>query len=295
ASAADGLAPQAQLEAIERRVRELAAQARECLHERLLPALDERGIRLVRMSDLTSSEWNAVDLFFESEVFPVLTPLAVDPGHPFPYVSNLSLSLAVELYDPERSVERFARVKVPKSIPRWVGFGRDRQFIPLEKVIGANLDALFPGVEIRGYYAFRVTRYSDLELPNFDEDDDLLAMIEEQVFQRRFAEVVRVEVQDGMPTHLRKLLLDELQEDQPPEMPPLTESEVVENGPLLELGDPPYNAHTPPELRDPTRPIFDVLREKNILVHHPFDSFATSVESFITSAVADDNVLAIKM
>src|SRR6185295_2682547 len=281
--------------AIHDRIGPLLRRARQCLHDLLLPALGEHGIRLVGPEELDPAERETVKLFFESQVFPVLTPLSVDPGHPFPYISNLSLSLAVELYDTERGIERFARVKVPKSIPRWVGFGRDRQFIPLEKVIGANLDALFPGVEIRGYYAFRVTRYSDLELPNFDEDDDLLAMIEEQVFQRRFAEVVRVEVQDGMPTHLRKLLLDELQEDQPPEMPPLTESEVVENGPLLELGDPPYNAHTPPELRDPTRPIFDVLREKNILVHHPFDSFATSVESFITSAVADDNVLAIKM
>jgi polyphosphate kinase len=305
----DGLTPQEQLAAIHDRIGPLLRRARHHLHDLLLPALAEHGVRLVGPEELDPAERETVKLFFESQVFPVLTPLSVDPGHPFPYISNLSLSLAVELYDAERGIERFARVKVPKSIPRWVGFGRDRQFIPLEKVIGANLDALFPGVEIRGYYAFRVTRYSDLELPNFDEDDDLLAMIEEQVFQRRFAEVVRVEVEDGMPAHLRKLLLDELQEDQPPEIPPLTESEVVENGSLLELGDlmsiatleipelrdPPFNAHTPPELRDQTRPIFDVLREKDILVHHPFDSFSTTVENFITSAVADENVLAIKM
>jgi polyphosphate kinase len=305
----DGLTAQEQLVAIHDRIGPLLRRARYCLHDVLLPALSEHGVRLVSPDELDAAERETVKLFFESQVFPVLTPLSVDPGHPFPYISNLSLSLAVELYDTERGIERFARVKVPKSIPRWVGFGRDRQFIPLEKVIGANLDALFPGVEIRGYYAFRVTRYSDLELPNFDEDDDLLAMIEEQVFQRRFAEVVRVEVEDGMPVHLRKLLLDELQEDQPPEIPPLTESEVVENGSLLEQGDlmsiatleipelrdPPFNAHTPPELRDQTRSIFDVLREKDILVHHPFDAFSTSVENFITSAVADENVLAIKM
>jgi polyphosphate kinase len=305
----DGLTAQEQLTAIHDRIGPLLRSARQCLHDMLLPALADHGVRLVSPDELDQAERDTVKLFFESQVFPVLTPLSVDPGHPFPYISNLSLSLAVELYDTERGIERFARVKVPKSIPRWVGFGRDRQFIPLEQVIGANLDALFPGVEIRGYYAFRVTRYSDLELPNFDEDDDLLAMIEEQVFQRRFAEVVRVEVEDGMPTHLRKLLLDELQEDQPPEIPPLTESEVVENGSLLEQGDlmsiatleipelrdPPFNAHTPPELRDQSRPIFDVLREKDILVHHPFDAFSTTVENFITSAVADENVLAIKM
>ena len=305
----DGMTPTEQLAAIHDWVDPLLRKARHCLHDLLLPALEGHGIRLVGPEDLDATETETVKLFFETQVFPVLTPLAVDPGHPFPYISNLSLSLAVELYDSESGIERFARVKVPKSIPRWVGFGRDRQFIPLERVIGANLGALFPGMEIRGYYAFRVSRYSDLELPNFDEDDDLLAMIEEQVFQRRFAEVVRVEVQDEMPAHLRTLLLEELQEDQPPGIPPLTESDVVENGPLLELGDlisittleipelrdPPFNAHTPPELRDQSRPIFDVLREGDILVHHPFDSFSATAEHFITSAAVDENVLAIKM
>src|SRR5690349_11799845 len=197
ASPPDGLPPQAQLDAIERRVRELLTQARECLHDRLFPALDEKGIRLVRMSDLTSSEWNTVDLFFESEVFPVLTPLAVDPGHPFPYVSNLSLSLAVEIRDPDHGTDHFARVKVPKSLPRWVPFGRPNHFVPLEEVIGANLGALFPGMQVLGWWAFKVTRYSDLELDKTsDEPEDLLAMIEEQAFQRRFGEVVRLEVQD---------------------------------------------------------------------------------------------------
>jgi polyphosphate kinase len=305
----DELSPMDQLTAIQQRVRVLLEQARHCLHDLLLPALADRGIRFVDPKELTGEEADSVNRFFETQVFPVLTPLAVDPGHPFPYISNLSLSLAVVIYDPERGIERFARVKVPKSIPRWVRFGRDLEFIPLERVIGANLASLFPGMEIRGCYAFRVTRYSDLDLPNFDEDDDLLAMIEEQVFQRRFAEVVRVEVQDGMPQEIRKLLLEELQEDQPAEIPPLTEVDVVENGSLLELGDllwissldlpelrdPPYTACTPPELRDQTRSMFDVLREKDIMVHHPFDSFATTTEHFITSAALDDNVLAIKM
>ena len=305
----DGLTPQAQLAAIQERISSLLEQARNCLHDLLLPGLASHGIRLVGVEDLDPEEATTVSEFFETQVFPVLTPLAVDPGHPFPYISNLSLSLAVELYDQERQLTRFARVKVPKSLPRWVSFGREREFIPLERVIGANLTSLFPGMEIRGYWAFRVSRYSDLELPNFDEDDDLLAMIEEQVFQRRFAEVVRVEIQDGMPAPLRRLLLDELQEDQPPEIPPLTEADVVENGPLLELGDlmsiatldvpplrdPPFNAVTPPELRDQSRTVFDIIKEKDILVHHPFEAFSSTVEHFVTSAAMDDRVLAIKM
>ncbi len=305
----DGMTPQGQLEAIQERVESLLARARYCLHDLLLPALErEGGIRLVTIGELTQEESRTVAEFFETHVFPVLTPLAVDPGHPFPYISNLSLSLAVELFDPESGVERFARVKVPKSLPRWVRFGREREFIPLEDVIGANLGSLFPGMEVRGYYAFRVSRYSDLELPNFDENDDLLEMIEEQVFQRRFAEVVRVEVQDDMPASLRGLLVDELRDDQPSEMP-LTEADFVEVGPLLELGDlmslatldmpelrdPPLQPHTPPELRDPTRSIFDAIRERDILVHHPFDAFSSTVEQFISCAAVDDDVLAIKM
>jgi polyphosphate kinase len=307
---ADGLSPQATLEAIERRVRELLAQARECLHERLLPALDERGIRLVRMSDLTSSEWNTVDQFFETEVFPVLTPLAVDPGHPFPYVSNLSLSLAVEIRDPDRGVDHFARVKVPKSLPRWVPFGRGHHFIPLEEVIGANVGSLFPGMQVLGWWAFKVTRYSDLELDKtVDEPEDLLAMIEEQVFQRRFGEVVRLEVQEDMPPHLRALILDELRES---EMLPgvvLTERDVFDGGPLLELGDlmsiatldvpelhdPPFVPAVPPAVRDATRSIFDVIRERDLLVHHPYESFTATVEQFLDAASRDDHVLAIKM
>jgi polyphosphate kinase len=307
---ADGLSPQATLEAIERRVRELLAQARECLHERLFPALDERGIRLVRMTDLTSSEWNTVDQFFETEVFPVLTPLAVDPGHPFPYVSNLSLSLAVEIRDPDRGVDHFARVKVPKSLPRWVPFGHGHHFIPLEEVIGANVGSLFPGMQVLGWWAFKVTRYSDLELDKtVDEPEDLLAMIEEQVFQRRFGEVVRLEVQDDMPAHLRALILEELRESESLPGVVLTEREVFDGGSLLELGDlmsiatldipelhdPPFVPAVPPAVRDATRSIFDVIRERDLLVHHPYESFTATVEQFLDAASRDDHVLAIKL
>jgi len=154
----DGLSPADQLASISRSVSAQLADVQHCLHHRLVPALAARGVRLVAMADLSPTEWLTVDGFFESQVFPVLTPLAVDPGHPFPYISNLSLSLAVEIRDPVRGADHFARVKVPKSLPRWVPFGRANHFIPLEQVIGANLGALFPGMEILGWYAFRVTR-----------------------------------------------------------------------------------------------------------------------------------------
>jgi polyphosphate kinase len=306
----DGLPPPAQLEAIDKRVRELLVREQECLHQRLVPALDAAGIKLVHMSDLTSAEWNAVDMFFESEVFPVLTPLAVDPGHPFPYISNLSLSLAVEIRDPDRGVDHFARVKVPRSLPRWVPFGRGHHFVPLEEVIGANLGALFPGMQVLGWWAFKVTRYSDLELDKtVDEPEDLLAMIEEQVFQRRFGEVVRLEVQDGMPEHIRSLILEELREGETLPGLALTERDVFEGGLLLELGDlmsiatldvpelrdPPFVPIVPVAVRDTTRSIFDVIRERDLLVHHPFESFTGTVEEFLDAASRDDNVLAIKL
>jgi polyphosphate kinase len=309
AQSPDGMTPQQQLDEIHKRVAELIRLERNCLHEELFPALAEYGVRLLTMDELSSEQWQTVDEFFESQIFPVLTPLAVDPSHPFPYISNLSLSLAVRLRNPETGIEEFARVKVPKSIPRWIPTGVPFAFVPLERVIGANLSALFPGMEVAGWNVFRVTRYSDLELSHAEEPEDLMALIEEQVFQRRFAEVVRVEIETGTPPELQSLLLDELREDQAADLPSLPDIELVETGPLLELGDlmylanldipeirdAPYQPVIPKELRDPSRSIFDVIKEKDILVHHPFDSFGASVEQFITAAALDDNVLAIKM
>jgi len=305
----DGLSPADQLASISRSVSAQLADVQHCLHHRLVPALAARGVRLVAMADLSPTEWLTVDGFFESQVFPVLTPLAVDPGHPFPYISNLSLSLAVEIRDPVRGADHFARVKVPKSLPRWVPFGRANHFIPLEQVIGANLGALFPGMEILGWYAFRVTRYSDLDLAATDESEDLLEVIEQQMFERRFSEVVRLEVQDTMPAHLRALLLEELRDEQTAELPALTEHDVQDAGSLLDLSDlmslatldvpdlrdTPFSPVVPPELRDSHRNVFDVIREHDILVHHPFDSFPGSVEQFLTAASSDPQVLAIKL
>ena len=305
---ADGMTPSAQLDAIDKSVRELVARQLQCLHRAVLPALAEHGVRLVGMDDLTDDEQLYVQEFFEGEVFPVLTPLGVDPSHPFPYISNLSLSLAVEIRDPELGGERFARVKVPRSLPRWVPLGRPHHFVPLELVIGRNLGTLFPGMEVVGCHAFKVTRYSDLDVPAADEPEDLLASIEEQVFQRRFGEVVRLEVQDGMPAHIRGLLLEELRESAEPHVLPLAERDVHEAGPLVELSDlmalatidvselrdTAYAPLIPPELRDPDRSIFDVIRERDVLVHHPFESFALSVERFFEAAAADEHVLALK-
>jgi polyphosphate kinase len=308
-SSPDGMSPADTLTGISVRLAELMARQRALLYDTLLPLLANHGIKLVSIDDLTSAEWQTVDEFFEAQVFPVLTPLAVDPGHPFPYISNLSLSLAVQIQDPVSKAVRFARVKVPKSLPRWIPFGRGNAFIPLEQVIGANLGALFPGMDIQGFNTFRVTRYSDLELTHSEDDDNLLQLIEEQIFQRRFAEVVRIEVESGMPPSLRELLMEELREDQPAEMRASADPELVETGPLLELGDlmalasleipdlrdPPFVPVTPPELKDQPGNIFDVLKEKDVLVHHPFDSFNASVEQFLISAATDENVLAIKM
>jgi len=308
ATGPDGMGPSELVTAIRTRIIELVGMQQHCLHDILLPALEDHGVRLVTMSELSAAEWQTVDDFFESDIFPVLTPLAVDPTHPFPYISNLSLSLAVQLYDPDNKVERFARVKIPKSLPRWVPIGRAHYFVPVEQVISANLGALFPGMEILGSWAFRVTRYSDLEVKASDETEDLLTAIEEQVFQRRFTEVVRVEVQTGVPDEIRAILVDELREEQTPEFA-LTPEDVVDGGALLELGDlmalatldvpelrdPPFAPVTPVRLRDTTRSIFDVIKERDLLVHHPYESFTASVEQFVQAAAVDPDVLAIKM
>ncbi|MES2176850.1 MAG: polyphosphate kinase 1 [Gemmatimonadota bacterium] len=304
----DGLSPVEQLDAIRRRVDGLLFDQRALLHQ-LLAELSPRGVRLLRMNELTQGECAALDGVFESQIFPVLTPLAVDPGHPFPYLSNLSLSLAVEVRDPEHGTDHFARVKVPKSLPRWIPIaGRTNAFVPLEQVIGENLDALFPGMDVLGWHAFRITRYSDLEIPNAEEPEDLLAEIEQQVFKRRFGEVIRLEVQDDLPAHIRSLLLEELKDDDEPAMM-LSERDVEQAGNLLdlsdlmwlasldvpELKDPPFTPKTPIELQDGGRSIFEVIRERDLLVHHPFDSFPATVERFLETAATDEHVLAIKL
>ena len=306
----DPLSPPEQLEAIRMRVHELLHRRHHALHALLLPALEEKGIKLVPMASLDDAERERVHAYFESQVFPVLTPLAVDPGHPFPYISNLSLSLAVAIGDPDSGKEHFARVKVPRSLPRWVPLerGGEHCFVPLEEVIGEHLGTLFPGMAVKRWFTFRITRYSDLDLGQIDQPDDLLETIEQQVFQRRFGEVVRLEVQRNMPQSMRQLLIEELSESETQLVAPLSERDVHDRDDLLELGDllqiaglevpelrdAPYTPVVPAPFRD-GRNIFDVIRERDVLVHHPYESFSSSVEAFLEAASGDPQVLAIKL
>ena len=305
---ADGMTPEDQLSAISAIVRDLFRQHRQCLMDDVLPALAGQGVTLhQRIQDLSPADRTHVDAYFQANVFPVLTPLAVDPGHPFPYISNLSLSLAVVLRGADAE-ERFARVKVPKILPRWVPLPTPNQFVPLEAVIGANLEALFPGIEILGCYPFRITRNTDLQIDNGDEAEDLLSLIQEEVRNRRFAEVVRIEVHASMPASLRDLLLMEFSEQQDPPTRPLTADDLYETAGLMDtadvltftgldlpaLKDPVFHPATPPRLSSP-RNIFDVIREGDLLLHHPYDSFQTSAERFIQTAAEDPDVLAIKL
>jgi polyphosphate kinase len=303
----DGMSPEEQLRATSPLVRELQREHGNCLTTEVIPALAERGIELLlTQGQLSTEDHLFVEQYFTSNVFPVLTPLAVDPAHPFPYISNLSLSLAVILRG-DTGEERFARVKVPKILPRWVPLPGLHRFVPLELVIAINLEALFPGVEILGSYPFRITRNTDLEIDP-DEADDLLALIQEEVRNRRFAEVVRLEVDPAMPESLRQLLLAELNADQESDGLPLTLEDVYEVEGVLdasdllgiaglemaELRDPAFSPAVPARLAG-NRSIFEVVREGEGVVHHPYESFAASVERFIQTATEDPDVLAIKM
>ncbi|HEY4735205.1 MAG TPA: polyphosphate kinase 1 [Gemmatimonadaceae bacterium] len=307
-TAPDGIPQPQQLDDINARVAQLVEAQRKCLCDVLLPELDKHGIRIVGMKDLDEGERRNIDAFFESQVQPRLNPLVGDERDFLrPYVPNLALCLAIEIRDPTSGPSRLGQVTIPKSLPRWVPFGRENHFVPLEQLVGAHLDSLFPGMEVVDWSAFRVTRYSDLELPVFDDDDDLLTAIEESVLERRFGEVVRIEVEEGTSPQLREMILADLLNEQPDEM--LSADDFVETGPLLDLGDLMWIAGMnipelhdkrlspaiPPELADQSRSIFDVIRERDILVHHPFDSFPATVERFLLAAAEDPNVLSIKM
>ncbi len=305
---ADGMTPEDQLRAISATVRELCRRHDQALMQEVIPALADQGVELqLRVGGLPRADREQLDRYFQANVFPVLTPLAVDPGHPFPYISNLSLSLAVVLRGADGD-ERFARVKVPKILPRWVPLTSPNRFVPLEQVIGANLEMLFPGVEILGWYPFRITRNTDLQIADNDEGEDLLSLIQEEVRNRRFAEVVRIEVDALMPPSLRQLLLAEFTEEQEQPAQPLTADDVYEVSGLLDtadllslatldlqaLHDPAFHPGTQPRLAG-NRNIFDVIKEGDVLLHHPYDSFATSVERFIQTAADDPDVVAIKL
>jgi polyphosphate kinase len=298
----DGLSPSETVERVSQRTRELGAHHSRLWHGRVKPALAEQGIRIVDCADCDEGELEQVDRLFAEQIFPVLTPLAVGPGRPFPYISNLSLSIAVWLRDPESRLETFARVKVPKEVlPRFLSLG-DGVFVPLETVIARHLDQLFPGMEILRHDYFRVTRDADFTVS--DEADDLLRAVEDELRRRRFGEVVRLEVGSTMDPDLRALLLESLVVDEEQvidvegrlDLEDLWEIYDIDGH--RELRDEPWTPVTQPAFTDPDRgkaDVFAAMRAGDILVHHPYDSFATSVERFVQQAVADPDVLAIKM
>ncbi len=299
----DGIAPSEQIDRIQARVLELDERLHACFDGILRPALDEQGIRIVSLETATESERRDIDARFHEQVFPALTPLVIGLGRPFPYISNLSLSLGVLLRDPESGVEIIARVKVPKELlGRFLPVGDDGMaFVPLEEVIAANLDALFPGAEVVDHGYFRVTRDADFTVS--DEADDLLQAVQDEIRRRRFGEVVRLEVAAGMNPKLRQQLIGALR---------LEDREVYDIDGLIDLGDigriadipghaelrySPWSPVTQPRLQgedDEAVDMFAQIRQGDLLVHHPYDSFATSVSRFVEQAVEDPDVLAIK-
>jgi polyphosphate kinase len=303
---ADGLTPREQLVAIHRVVTQLYAEATTIWQKELYPQLEEEGIKVLDYDDLPMRSKKKLRTYFDREVFPVLTPLAFDPSRPFPHISNLSLNLAVVVRNPENDKVNFARVKVPAILPRLVPLKpidpdellapAEQKFVWLEEVIAANLDRLFPGMEIVSCYPFRITRNTDMEIQE-EEADDLLLTMEENLRQRHFGSVVRLEIAEDTPDDIRRTLVTNLQ---------LTNYDVyTTNGPLgfsslwqlhklvrPDLKDKPFQPSVPEgyHLGDP---VFDMLNRRGILLHHPYDSFAPVVD-FLECAAEDPDVLAIK-
>jgi polyphosphate kinase len=295
----DGLTPRQALSAIAAKVVPLVEKHARMFAEDVMPALRAAGVRVLRWHELEPAQRHELNVMFREKIFPVLTPLAVDSGRPFPYISNLSLNLAVLIRDPAESRMHFARIKVPPLLPRFVPFSEERYFAPLEEVIAANLDQLFPGMEILEHHTFRVTRNADLEID--DRADDLLEALEEQLTKRRARPAVRLEVEQTIPEHVLELLMSELEvgsEDVYTLPAPLDLSGLWSLYAMdrPELKDEPYQPVTHPDLSlaDDDTGIFELIADRDVLLHHPYESFATSVQRFIEEAASDPDVLAIK-
>jgi polyphosphate kinase len=307
---ADGLTPREQLRRIGEQTQLIASRHARVFLDSVRPALAEHDIHVVTWADLNEAERAELSTYFHDQVFPVLTPLAVDPAHPFPFVSGLSLNLAVTVRRPDDGGQHFARVKVPDNVDRFVELrpadaeGLDGttgvRFLPMEELIAAFLPVLFPGLEIVEHHVFRITRNADFEVDE-DRDEDLLQALERELARRRFGSPVRLEVSDDMTERMLQLLLRELD---------VHPGDVIDVPGLLDLSslwqiydldrpalkDRPFVPATPPAFaeRETPKSIFATLREGDVLVHHPYDSFATSVQRFIEQAAADPDVLAIK-
>lgn len=318
---ADGRTAKDQLALISQRLRPMAFQQHQHFEQALRPQLAAHGVYLLDYMDLNQEQRHYLQQYFEEQIFPVLTPLAIDPSHPFPYISNLSLNLAVVIRDEAADKDLFARVKVPNSLPRFMplpehlrrqekGVNVVWTGVPLEQVIAHNLAALFPGLDIQEYHPFRVTRDNDLALEE-DEAEDLLQAIEQELRKRRVGgSIVRLEVHASMPDNLKAMLLEEMD---------LTDEDVYQATgllclrdlmsfmalPLPDLKDQPCLSSVPLALRQPGDPtvdkpdieedLFSVIRKQDVMVHHPYHSFSRTVQRFITEAAADPDVLAIKM
>jgi polyphosphate kinase len=313
----DGLTPDRQLSLVSDRVQILIDKQHEHFEKTLRPAMTDRGIYLLDYFELNQEQCNYLQAYFEEQIFPVLTPLAVDPGHPFPHISNLSLNLAVVIKHPETGEELFARVKIPKVLPRFISLPIDLQVnssqthapiwtgIPLEQLIAHNLESLFPGMNIQDCYTFRVTRNADISVDEDDADDLLLAIEHGLMKRRKGGSTVRIEVSLVMPNQIRRMLQEELEvtaQDiyQVDGMLGLGDLMVFLSLPLPELKDPPWTPVIPSYLRK-FRPneegsdLFSLIAKGDFLVHHPYESFADTVERFITCSSNDAKVLAIKM
>jgi polyphosphate kinase len=298
-----GYAPQELLAEISRIAKDLVAHQYRIFEQDLRPALAHEGIELITWKDLKSEEKSHLQELFKARIFPVLTPLAVDPSHPFPYISGLSLNLGVRVVNPESKEKFFARVKVPPILSRLIPTSENStRFIPLEDLIAQNLDQLFPGMEIVGHLTFRVTRNQDLEIDE-DDSEDLLTSLEQELLLRRFGPPVRLEVEEDVNQELLTMLMEELEID------PLN---VIRCGHPVNLQDlgkiadlkiaalhfPSFNSKTPRALagidEEDHDVYFSALRQGEILLHHPYDSFTHSVVDFLNHAAADPKVLAIK-
>jgi polyphosphate kinase len=301
ARSADGLRPSETLRAIGTRVSELVARQSHIFVDEIAPELAAAGIRLSDWSSLDDDDRDYLVDVFQRQIFPVLTPLSVDPGHPFPYISNLSLNLIVRVGDPVTGEERVARVKVPPLLPRFVVMPDGERFVALEQIIAAHLATLFPDMIIGEHYAFRVTRNADLALEE-DEADDLLVAVEMELRRRRFGRAVRLEVAADMSPDTRDMLIHELdlgpedlyETSAPLDLGGLWAVHALDRPELQEEAWAPMTAPRLANAGNEPSDLFAVLRERDVLVHHPYDSFTTSVEAFISQASLDPDVLAIK-
>jgi polyphosphate kinase len=299
-----GFTPTELMKELSIKTEELISRKSKCFHEDVHLKLSKEGINIVRWDELNSKERELATDIFHKQIFPVLTPLAIDPSHPFPYISGLSLNLAVIVKNPETGVELFARVKVPSNLARFVvtSTGDDRRYIPLEQVITANIAELFPGMEISNVYTFRITRNADLELEE-EESEDLLASMEQELLRRKFGPPVRLEVGLGMDDELLETLKEELKiKDQDiskyPEPLDLTGLNQIADIDRPDLKFEAFRSQVAWDLRDvepdSTEAFFEAIKRREIILHHPYESFSSSVVRFIESAATDPHVLAIK-